>query len=557
MSAVTVLIRSICLLLPCLLALPAIAQDATRWYEVEAVNEGLARPVPGGIDRSTPRDTMESFVDAIARDDNAAAAHILDLSRIAIGEQAERGPELARKLGAVVERKLWIGWAGLSARPDALMENAAGNHPQAGQPRRNIELDTLDANGRAYALRLHRVKAGDADPVWLFTPQSVDNIDLLYATYGPRRFEQYIPVAFQERFWGLRLWEWLGLPLVGLVCFLIGLAVRRLLLGVAHRFDRPFVKATAQRAATPLALVAAAGSAQALLGWFVSFSGPISSVLSPLLIVVMVTGVAMAVLRVIDALLDRITRLYVGDIDDGQSRDDRHLYTSIYAVRRLVVLITVAVGVGLVLAQLNLFATLGLSLLASAGVLTVILGIAGQTVLGNILASLQIALAKPVRIGDSVMYEGDWAYVEAIFYTFIRLRTWDERRLIVPVKYFVSHPFENWSMQDASMVRTFTLVLDHMADVDVLRETFRKIAEADEHVIEPEELKVLVLGHAEPGMKVTFYAKAADPSAAWDMHARLQEAMLAFVRDEHPDWWPRERVLEADDGGSAPRQAFD
>ena len=208
-------------------------------------------------------------------------------------------------------------------------------------------------------------------------------------------------------------------------------------------------------------------------------------------------------------------------------------------------------GAGVVLSQLHLFETLGLSLLASAGVLTVILGIAGQTVLGNILASLQIALAKPIRIGDSVHYEGDWAYVEAIFYTFVRLRTWDDRRLIVPVQYFVSNPFENWSMQDAKMTRTFTLVLDHSAEVQPLRDAFLGFAEEDEDVIEQEESKVLVTDHDHNGKHVRFYATSPDPTAAWQMHARLRERMMKWIEDNHPEWWPRERVVDVGAAGGA------
>jgi len=345
----------------------------------------------------------------------------------------------------------------------------------------------------------------------------------------------------------LRMWEWLGFPLIALIAFGGGWLIYQIICRFATALKWPSACWLLQRAAVPLGIVAGAGLAQLLLATTISFSGPISSLISPALIIAMVVGFAMAALRGIDGVLDKVTERYVGEIDDAESKDERQLYTSIYAIRRIVVLITVAVGIGLVLSELNLFATLGLSLLASAGVLTVVLGIAGQTVLGNILASLQIALAKPVRIGDAVNYEGDWAYVEAIFYTFIRLRTWDERRLIVPVKYFISRPFENWSMQDARMVRTFSLRMDHLADVDVLRAKFEEIAKADEDVTETAEIKTLVLGHAEAGMDVTFYAMALNPSAAWGMHARLQEQMIAFVRDEHPDWWPRERVLDVGD----------
>ncbi|MGK7759028.1 mechanosensitive ion channel family protein [Marinovum sp. B10] len=172
-----------------------------------------------------------------------------------------------------------------------------------------------------------------------------------------------------------------------------------------------------------------------------------------------------------------------------------------------------------------------------------LLGIAGQAVLGNILASLQIALAKPVRIGDSVEFEGHWAYVESIFYTFMRLRTWDERRIIVPVKYFVSRPFENWSVKDARLMKTVRLWLDHAADAEVLRETFETLAKDLDGVIEPESLACFVTDHNEHGQEITCYVMTPDPSTGWEVEMRLREQLLAFIRANHPDWWPRERVI--------------
>ncbi len=256
----------------------------------------------------------------------------------------------------------------------------------------------------------------------------------------------------------------------------------------------------------------------------------------------MVAGLGVTALKIVDAVLDRITRGMIGDIDDTRSLDQRELYTSIYAIRRIIVLLMVGISVFVVLARLNLFDSLGMSLLASAGVLTVLLGIAGQAVLGNIMASLQIALAKPIRIGDSILFEGDWAYVESIFYTFLRLHTWDERRIIVPVKYFVSQPFENWSVTDARILNTITIFLDHRADIEILRDMFFDLAKSDDGVIEYDELFAAVTAHSESGQEMSFYAMSPDPSTAWATALRLRENLLKHIRHEHPDWWPQDRL---------------
>ncbi|HMA98659.1 MAG TPA: mechanosensitive ion channel domain-containing protein, partial [Wenzhouxiangella sp.] len=184
----------------------------------------------------------------------------------------------------------------------------------------------------------------------------------------------------------------------------------------------------------------------------------------------------------------------------------------------------------------------GLSLLASAGVITVVLGIAGRTVLGNILASLQIAISKPVRIGDAVHYEGQWGYVESIYYSFLVLRTWDGRRQIVPVQYFISYPFENWSMVDASITQTITLKLDHAADPGKLRKAFEKLVKKDKRALAHELLMTAVTDHSEHFQELTFFATAANPSDAWLMQLHLREGMADWIRRYHPEWWPVDRL---------------
>lgn len=195
------------------------------------------------------------------------------------------------------------------------------------------------------------------------------------------------------------------------------------------------------------------------------------------------------------------------------------------------------------LSQIELFETLGLSLLASASVLAVLVGIAGQAVLGNILSSFQVSLAKPIRIGDLVMFEGQWCYVEGIFYTFIRLRVWDERRLIVPVTYFVSQPFENLSIKNAKMYRKLELILHLSADVELIRHKFFEFAEEEENVVEHHKLCCYVTGQTEKSQTITCYLMATDPFAGWVAEMQIRERLMNFIRTYHPEWWPRDIVV--------------
>ncbi|MGK7650984.1 mechanosensitive ion channel family protein [Roseovarius sp. B08] len=541
----------------------AAAQDGSDyWYASETLNSGLSETVGSGLDRSTPRQSMRGFIASADAGDFTRAAHYLNLSRLEPSVQSERGPILARKLASVLARQVWIDWTSLPARPDARIEQSGGSADRAGQPRRDLAIETLEADETAYDIRLARYKPTDAPAVWLFTPQTVDNTGPLYSAFGPRKYEDLIPTVLKREIWGLWLWEWIAVPLAAGGVLLLGWATYAAVTALSKRADRGWLRVGLERSGLPLAILVMAASGQMILSWVLSFSGQIQAFLRPTLTILMVWGVGMTLLRMLDAMLHRITLRFVGEIDDKRGRDEREFYTSIYALRRLIVLVMVGLAAIVILAQLNLFDSVGMTLLASAGVLTVIFGIAGQAVLGNILASLQIAFAKPVRIGDAILFEGDWAYVEAIFYTFMRLRTWDLRRIVVPVTYFVARPFENWSVTEARMMRVIDLWLDPLCDVDALRRKFSSLLHEDPDISEPDNAFTYTTDHTAEGLKISFFAMMPDPSTGWTVQSRLREQLLAFLRDNHPDWLVRERVLdvgnnEKGDGSSARTAGMD
>lgn len=527
----------------CLVSLTVLGaeeESVSTWYEAEVT--GTNSTPAEGINRRTPRETVRNFVSLTETGEYKKAANFLNLADLSPADRRADGAELARQLGLVIDRQLWIDWSGLSARPDAMRDQGPANHPLAGQARRDIGLKMVKLNGQTYEIRLGRYKSENTDPVWLFTPQTVENIPILYNAFGPHTFEAYIPSTLKQRMGGLRVWEWVALPILLCILFGLGYVINRMIHWLGRHSKSAILRQAAEKVRLPLALVVMAIVAQLFFKMGVSFSGPATNIVRPFLIIIIVSGLGITALNVIDAILNRVTLRVIGDIDDTRSIKERELYTSIYALRRVVVLVMVAVSIIVVLIQLNLFESLGISLLASAGVMTVLLGIAGQAVLGNIMASLQIALAKPVRIGDSVLFEGNWAYVESIFYTFIRLRTWDERRIIVPVKHFVSQPFENWSVKDARIMKTITLFLDHKADIRPLRDAFIEFAKQDEGVIDHNTLAANVTKHTRWGQEISFYAMSPDPSSAWSMAMRLREDMLAYVRVHHSEWWPYERL---------------
>ncbi|WP_417691324.1 mechanosensitive ion channel family protein [Roseibium sp.] len=515
--------------------------SADVWYEVEGLNPGLDDALAARA--QTPRDLIKQFLNLTENERFAEAAQHLNLNDLDEKQQAALGAELAHKLADVLQRRVVIDWSSLPERPDGMNVNLASSHPFAGKPRRTLSIAELAVRGRPRTISISRFKPEEGEAVWLFSPQTVANIPKLYELYGPAWLIRHIPEPLRgEAIGNVRVWELLVLPILlslAVGCFLV---MQRVIEAVARRTPINWVKRASHKVRTPLAMALTALLLQNLLETLLSFSGPITSFLTPTLLATIIFCLTLAVLRAIDATLELVTERYVGDLDSEGDSDRRHFYTNIYAARRYVLLVAVVVTLVLVLMQLNLFDSLGMSLLASAGVATVVLGIAGQTVLGNLLASLQIAIAKPIRIGDAIQYEGKWCYVEAIYYTFITLRAWDSRRLVVPVKYFISHPFENWTMTDAKTTRTFSLELDPAAKPSVLREVFEKIVKDEEHLLEDELLLVTVDEYSSVTQKIMFYATADSPTEAWMMNARLAERMGDWVRENHPEWWPRLRL---------------
>lgn len=527
--------------------------DGTRrTFEVEALNIGLL-PAPQ-IDRETPQAAVESFLFHSSGGDFDRAAHLLDLSRIDPARQSEIGPMLARQLDELIDRKVWIDWNELPDRPDGLDPSAGSNDPLAGEPRRSIRLALIDLDGRPVPIRLSRLKPPDGDPVWLFSAQTVDNVPALHAKYGATAFERGLPGwAKRTVLAGLALWEVVFLPLLLATAALLGFGLYRAAKGIGKRLQPGVTGELAAALAVPLSLIASGALALSATGTLFVFSVSIDTFVKPLLLFLLLGGALLILVRIIDVVIEHGLTEDVADLEKPDNESTRDFQTNLSAFRRIGLVIVLIFFIGLVFTQMNLLATTGLALVGSAGILTLVLAFAARSALSNIMASLQIALSKAATIGDSVLFEGQWSYVEKINFTFVQLKTWDNRRLIVPVTYFVSEPFENWTKRDPSLTKVFELRLNHMADVDALRDRFRTFVDENDKAMDKDSAKVLVIGQDASGMLVRFYATAADPTSAWYMHCELREAMLRAATDleigarEGRRFLPAEREVKVED----------
>jgi len=522
----------------------AAAQDSgPAAFKIEALNAGLTAP-PKGLDRTTPQASLEAFLSATDRTDYRTAAHLLDLADVPVAEQPVTGADLANKLGLILHRKVSIDLGAIPDRPDGMETLGSSREPMVGEPRKSLSLGQLDLGRWPVTIRLNRVQVGEEAPVWVFSRQTVEHVDALFQKYGPTAVEKAMPDALRtDAFWGLLWWEVIAIPLILGITALIGYIFYRLFGMVERRVPYEGVEDVVRILKLPAILIILAAFVHVVVMKTFVFSAGADTTVSTLFWLLVLIALVVGVSRVLDTIIDRTSNRYLSRIDKPENTRARMWYTNLSAAKRIGVIAVVVIGLAVALSSLKIFSSFGLSLLVSAGLATAVFGLAAQTVLGNIFASLQLAIAQPIRIGDAILYEGQWAYVEKIKYTYVQLRTWDQKRFIVPVKNFISTTFENWTMEDPQMIKPVELKLDHRVDVELMRRAFRDMAAEDEGFVDGADPKVQMIGQDEDGVMLRFYCTAADPSTAWDLHCRIRERLMALLRTlDEPSGLPRTRI---------------
>ncbi len=184
---------------------------------------------------------------------------------------------------------------------------------------------------------------------------------------------------------------------------------------------------------------------------------------------------------------------------------------------------------------------LGTSILASAGIAGIILGFAAQRTLGNLLAGIQIALSQPILIDDVVIVEGEFGRIEDITLTFVAVRTWDLRRLIVPITYFVEKPFQNWSRKSDQILGTIFLYLDYRAPLGALRAELKRLAEMNANW-DGKVCGLQVTDTKESTIEVRVLVSSANASKNFDLRCEVREGLIEFLRGNYPGSLPRVRL---------------
>ncbi|WP_183073808.1 mechanosensitive ion channel family protein [Stenotrophomonas rhizophila] len=219
----------------------------------------------------------------------------------------------------------------------------------------------------------------------------------------------------------------------------------------------------------------------------------------------------------------------------------RRIQTQTRVLSRVLMGAIILVGVSLILLTFPMVRQIGTALLASAGIIGLVAGIAAKPVFGNLIAGLQIALTQPIRLDDVVIVEGEWGRVEEINSSYVVVRIWDARRMVVPLTWFIEHPFQNWTRRSADLLGTAFLWLDYTAPIPAIRAELERICNG-EALWDGQVCVTQVTETSEHTLQVRLLVSARNSGDAFDLRCIVRERMLDFLAREHPQSLPRTRA---------------
>ncbi len=271
---------------------------------------------------------------------------------------------------------------------------------------------------------------------------------------------------------------------------------------------------------------------------------PITDKAAEVLFLIASTWLIMRLLKYGEVLL---IRQY--DITQDVNLAQRKFVTQVRFARRVLVSAILLISASLLLISFQGSRKVGLSVLTSAGVASVLIGFAAQKTLANLMAGVQIAFNQQIRLNDVVVVEKEWGRVEEINLTTVIVRVWDQRRLILPITYFVEQPFENWTRNNASITGAILLYLDYRIPVDTVRAKAQALAEASP-LWNGDVFAVQITDTQPTCLVMRIIVSAHDAPDAFDLRCQLREEIIAFIRDEHPEGLPQTRLVFAEEARS-------
>ncbi len=228
------------------------------------------------------------------------------------------------------------------------------------------------------------------------------------------------------------------------------------------------------------------------------------------------------------------------DIEDNLQA--RRIQPQVRVLVRCLNVLVLFFGTGLILMSFPPVRQIGASLLASAGLAGLAAGFAAKPVLGNLIAGLQIAISQPIRLDDVVIVEGEWGRIEEISGTYVVLKIWDERRMVIPLQYFIETPFQNWTRSTSSLIGSVFLWVDYALPLEELREEAERICKDIPHLWDGRVCVLQVTDTTDKAMQLRVLLSSTDSSRSWDARCHMRERLISFVAKQYPQCLPQLRA---------------
>lgn len=229
------------------------------------------------------------------------------------------------------------------------------------------------------------------------------------------------------------------------------------------------------------------------------------------------------------------------NIDEKDNLKARKVRTQLNVLKRIVIVVVSILAFGMMLMTFEKVRQLGTTILASAGIVGIVVGMAAQRTIGTFIAGLQIAFTQPIRIDDVVIVENEWGRIEEVTLTYVVVKIWDLRRLIVPITYFIEKPFQNWTRETSELLGTVYLYVDYTVPVEAVRVELEKILKSSE-LWDGKVCVLQVTNTSEQTLELRALMSAQDASAAWSLRCHVREKLIAFIQKEFPDSLPKVRA---------------
>jgi small-conductance mechanosensitive channel len=340
--------------------------------------------------------------------------------------------------------------------------------------------------------------------------------------------------------WDGTAYPWLTTALTAAAAVVIALILYGMLFAVLRRITRFSVVASAvvKNTAHPAKLVMPVLALQ-----FVLAAAPDTlrheRFVGDMLSIVLTLAITWLVMRSIAGVAEAVIQLNPSDI--GDNLHARRIQTQTRVLARTVMFFVLLIGGASALMTFPGMRQIGTSLLASAGVAGIAAGIAARPVLGNLIAGLQIALTQPIRLDDVVIMENEWGRIEEITATYVVVKIWDERRLVVPLQWVIEHPFQNWTRTGSQLLGTVFLWVDYRVPLAPLRAELQRVCDAAPEWDRRVAL-IQVVETSERCVQLRVLVSTADAPKGWDLRCRVREALVDFIQREYPEGLPRLRA---------------